>query len=173
MSKTLTSAMITSIFLAWTSSSLGVTISFEIDSPKECPKNLHLDVQPSRNHEGLISVSVRFTPTAPELYRDRVVAFGELTVKDGDKRIAISKLASTQKAGVFKFTFQLARNAFRDSELTLSSQLYEKDGIATVGGGEVYRLHLKEFQPEKPSNIEPSGVPLPRAPQAEPSEGER
>ena len=52
-----------------------------------------------------------------------------------------------KKAGVFQFTFQLARDAFRSSVLTLSSVLYEADGLAVVGGGEKCRLHLKGFQP--------------------------
>jgi hypothetical protein len=139
------------LFLAYTGSNLGVTDSFKIDSPKECPENLRVETQPSRDHEGLVLVSVLFTPTAPELYRDRVKAFGELVVKNEDKTIAVSNLASTQKAGVFRFTFQLARDAFHHSELTLSSQLYEKDGRATIGGGEVYRLNLKGFQPDEQS----------------------
>ena len=138
------------LFLASIGSSSGVILSFEINSPKECGENIRVETQPSRSDKGLISVSVTFTPTAPESYRGRVKAFGKLAVKNGDETIAVSNLESTQKAGVFKFTFQLARDAFRSSELTLSSVLYEEDGLATVGGGERILLHLKGFQPDGP-----------------------
>ncbi len=173
MRKTLLLSLIASIFLGYLSSSLGVTLSLEIGSPKECPENLRVETQTSHDHEGLISVSVSFRPTAPELYRNRVRALGELMVKSGDRIVVVSNLESTQKAGAFKFMFQLARDAFRDSEFTISSQLYEKDGTATVGGGEVYRLHLKGFQPGEQSHAEQSVAPLPRAPQTGYSEGER
>ena len=135
------------MFLASIGASSGVTLCFEVNTLKECGENIRVETQPSRSDKGLISVSVTFAPTAPEPYRGRVKALGKLVVKNGDETIAVSNLEWTQKAGVFKLTFQLARDAFRNSELTLSSVLYEEDGLATVGGGEEYRLHLKGFQP--------------------------
>jgi len=145
------------LLLASIGVSSGVTLSFEVNSPKECGENIRVETQRSRNDKGLVSVSVTFTPSAPESYRGRVKAFGKLEVKNGDETIAVSNLESTQKAGVFNFRFQLAREAFRGSELTVSSVLYEEDGLAIVGGGEEYRLHLKGFQPVGTPKGEPQG----------------
>jgi hypothetical protein len=130
---------------------------------KECGENIRVNTQPSRSDKGLISVSVTFTPIAWEPQVGRVKAFGELLVKNGDETIAVSGLESTQKAGVFTFTFRLARDAFRNSELTLSSILYEGDGLAIVEGREDYRVHLKGFhvgeQPKGGQAAAPNGGP--------------
>jgi hypothetical protein len=71
--------------------------------PWECGENIRVETQPSRSDKGLISVSVTFTPTAPEPSRGRVKAFGKFVVKNGDETIAVSNLESTQKAGVFRY----------------------------------------------------------------------
>ena len=102
---------------------------------------------PARQSNGLMTVSVTFTPAAPEPYRDRIKAFGQLTVKLAGKAIAVSPLESEQKAGTFTMTCRLAREAFADSELMLSTQLYEQDGLPTVGGGVVYKIKLKGLRP--------------------------
>lgn len=142
------------IGMASIGASSGVNLSFEVNTLKECGEHIRVETQPSRSDKGLISVSVTFAPTAPEPYRGRVKAFGKLVVKNGDEPIAVSNLESTHNAGVFTFGFQLAREAFRSSELILSSVLYEPDGLATVGGGERYRLHLKGFQPDEQTKAE-------------------
>ena len=159
MKPVLSIALIALMFLASIGAISGVTLSFEVNTLGECGENIRVETQPSRSDKGLISVSVTFAPTAPEPYRGRVKAFGKLVVKKGDETIAVSNLESTQKAGLFKFTFQLARDAFRNSELTLSSVLYEDNGLATVGGAEEYRLHLKGFQPSEQSKVEQAAPP--------------
>ncbi len=88
--------------LASIGASSGVTLSFDVKSPKECGENLRVETQPSRSDKGLISVSVTFTPTAPDPYRDRVKAFARLVVKHGDETIAVSNLESTREAGAFQ-----------------------------------------------------------------------
>jgi hypothetical protein len=135
------------ILLASINSVLGVTLSFDINSPEDCGQTVGVETRVSRSHKGLVAVSVTFTPTVPDSYQGRVKAFGELLLKSGEATLAVSKLESTQKNGVFTFTFELAPEAFRNSELTLTSQLYEKDGMATLGGGMICRLHLEGFQP--------------------------
>jgi hypothetical protein len=147
-------------FLASIGASSGVILSFEVNSPRDCGENLRVETQPSRSDKGLVSVSVTFTPNVPGSYSGRVKAFGKLVVKHKNETIAVSNLEATQKAGVFTFAFQLARDAFRDSELILSSVLYEENGLATVGGGEKCRLRLKEFQPGDPPQAEHAGGPV-------------
>ena len=146
-------------FLALTRSVLGVTLLLEIDSPAKCPENLRIETRLSRGNAGLVSVTVRCAPTAPESYRGRVKAFVELRVKSGDKTNAVANLESTQRRDVFEFSFRLGRDAFRDSELTITSVLYEKDGTATVGGGEVYRVRLNGFAAGEQPVAEPNAAP--------------
>ena len=147
------------VFLASMNPSLGDTMLFDIHSPKECGESVRVETKASRRGEGLVSVSLIFKPTVPDLYRDRVKAFGVFVVKSGEETIAVSQLESAGKEGVFTFTFELARDAFRNSELTLSSQLFGKDGKPTLGGGEVYRLHLRGFQPGAQTTAEPGAPP--------------
>lgn len=135
------------VFLASVSPGFGLTSLFDIQSPKECGESVRVETKVSSRHKELIFVSVAFKPSVPESYRDRVKAFGEFVVKSGEKTIAISRMESAGKEGVFSFTFELARDAFHNSEFTLTSQLIEKDGMPTIGGGEIYRLHLGGFRP--------------------------
>ena len=68
--------------------------------------------------------------------------------------MAESYLKSTKQAEVFTFTFHLVREAFHDSRLLLSTQLYEKNGDPTLGGGVVYQIDLRAFPPTDSSAIE-------------------
>ena len=65
----------------------------------------------------------------------------------GNDIVTAAPVAVSEKEGVFTYKFQLARGSFRNSECTLSTQYYEKDGMPTVGGGELFRIHLRKFVP--------------------------
>jgi hypothetical protein len=103
-----------------------------------------------------MDVTIQFTPEVSANYRERVKAFGQLNVKLGEKTIAIASLKAVQKSDAFVFSFQLAGDAFEASELTLSTQLYERDGHPTLGGGEVYQLRLKGFPPTDKAKAKPA-----------------
>ena len=133
--------------IACTNHALALIDFGEIHSPDQLPKGLLVKSVPNRETNGLITVAVTFAPDAPELYRDRVKVFGQLTVNLAGKLIAESQLKSAQTAGTFTMTFRLAREAFPESELRLSTQLYEKDGLPTVGGGVIYKINLQGFHP--------------------------
>jgi hypothetical protein len=147
-------------FLASVTDGRGVTLFSDVHSPKDCGESVHVETNPSRREKGLVSVLVTFRPTVPDQYRGRVKAFGEFVVMSGGRTIAVSRLESAGKDGVFTFAFELARDAFPHSEFTVSSQLFE-NGMAVLGGGEVYRLHLEGFQPGAgaQSTAEPGAPP--------------
>jgi hypothetical protein len=75
------------VFLVSVSPDVGAHMFAEIHSPKECGERVRVQTKPSSRHKELVSVSVTFKPTVPDLYRDRVKAFGELVVKSGEETL--------------------------------------------------------------------------------------
>ncbi len=128
----------------------------EINSPDQLPKGLRVESHPARDGEGLIDVTIRFVPEAPETYRGRVNAHGQLKVKLGKKTVTVASLKFVQDSEAFVFSFQLAREAFEKSELTLSTQLHEQDGHPTLGGGKFYHLRLNGFHPADKAKAPPA-----------------
>lgn len=148
MKKTLLALLCLSFSLA---STQALTIMTTLRSPEECPKHLQITAKPDKKDADFVNVSVRFKPREHEPYIGRVKAAFSLKLAHKGETLFSSGLR-TQKArdGFTTCHFRIRKSSLRESELTVSSSLFEKDGTPTVGGGVIYAIPLKGW-------IEPRG----------------
>ncbi len=124
------------------SSAHGLTIIQQIGSPGGCPVNLTIKSRMDSKNDDFIVISVRFKPHEPDPYKGRVKAFCWLKlIHDGDTLMR-SGLETRQDKGATACSFRIHKKALSESKLTVSSSLYERDGLQTVGGSVIYEVAL-------------------------------
>jgi hypothetical protein len=121
----------------------------DITSPKECGD--HLKVTAERSADKLIRYVVRINPetvtSAGQLYSGRVKSSAYLELASANENLASVAVEPQIAKRETEFRFRIAEHLAERSTLIISTNLYEKDGMPTLGGGVVYRIALKGFPP--------------------------
>ncbi len=130
----------------------GFTRILTLAFPGELPEGLRITVgDASPEDPDLLTVRSVFEPTAPPSYRGRIRASARLTVshpETGAILLGSPVAVNEREGGTVTATFRLARSAFEKTTLEWSTSLHEVDGLATVGGGVIYRIQLAGFRPD-------------------------
>lgn len=124
-------------------STQALTIITALRSPGECPKHLQITAEPGAKDAKFVTVSVRFKPDEPDPYKSRVKADCHLSLIHNGETLFRSGLKTDKKDGFTTCRFRLHKDSMRESVLTVSSSLFEKDGHPTIGGGVIYEIPLK------------------------------
>jgi hypothetical protein len=150
MAKYFISATLVSAWLCWAVGQAKAEIMIQdIKSPKDCAP--YLTVTSTRAKEGLTSFTVRIQPeeatNAGALYRGRVQTVVSLRVLSGNSTLAVVPVQQSPAGNTVEVQFDLANSLATASVLTIHASLYEKDGVSTLGGGRVFKIHLGGFLP--------------------------
>ena len=124
-----------------------LTVFSKISELQHCPDNLRIESEVSGDDQDLADVTIRFTPFEPDLYKGRVESRALLTISRSGETVFSGYLSANKKGDHVEFSFQLALDSFANAKLKVSSSLYEKDGMSTLGGGHIYEIKLAEFAP--------------------------
>jgi hypothetical protein len=121
-----------------------VVLMPKLTSPENCPKHLQVIAKPDKKDADFVTISVRFKPCEYEPYIAQVKATVWLELAHEGETLFRSGLSTKIAKDGFKTArFRIRKSALRESELTVSSHLFEKDGTPTVGGGVIYEIPLK------------------------------
>ncbi len=137
--------------------SFALTVFNTINTEGDCPPNLKLKIEPPRADREMALVTVVLTPNAPEGYRGRVDTTVRLRTTRDDAPQFAGKLATIRQGESVHCRFQIHPAALRQTKLTVSTSLREKDGHPTVGGGVIYEIDLRGFFPAPRGNNGHSG----------------
>ena len=133
----------------------GLTL-MKIDSPKQCPEGLNIK---SKATNGVIefdvSVDAEKVAHADELYKGRVKANAFLKIATPGQEIAFVHLHGGTEGKRTSYHFRISPSAVQSSELQLGVHLFEKDGMATVGGGVSMQIFLAGFDPGMSEQAKP------------------
>ena len=150
-----------------------VTLMPKLTSPESCPEHLQVTAKPDKTDADFVTVSVRFKPREYAPYIGRVKATIWLELNHEGETVLRSGLSTKiAKDGFTTAYFRIRKSALRESELTVSSHLFEKDGTPTIGGGVIYEIPLKGWitprdkaaKPEAAPGIEIELAPVPAIP---------
>lgn len=128
----------------------------KIDSPEQCPQGLSIK---SKTSNGMIEFNVEVDAEkiahADELYRGRVKANAFLKIATARQEIAWVNLHGAAEGKYTRYHFRISPSAAKSSELQLGVHLFEKDGMATVGGGVSMQVFLARFEPKMGEQTKP------------------
>src|SRR5688572_28135882 len=134
----------------------GLSMHMTIHSPKQCPQGLSIK---SKESDGMIAfdvdVDAEEIANAGELYKGRVRASAFLNIATSEQQIAFVPLHGAAAGKRTRYQFRISPSAAKTSELQLGVHLYEKDGMATVGGGVSMQIHLAGFELERDGKTQP------------------
>ena len=123
-----------------------LTVFHTLETPEACPDHLQIECRPNSRDQTLQTLHIRYDPHEPELYRDRQRVFAILEIRNAKNELQQRlSLEVNRKGSVHSARLSLAPKLFAQAKLTLSTQLYEKDGHPTVGGGIIYEIPLANF----------------------------
>jgi hypothetical protein len=121
----------------------------DIDSPKNCPEGLSITAQVK---DSMILFDLLVDPERigqpPGLYKGRVRSSLLLNIATGNQQVASVEVKATREATRDHYQFLIAPSAAKTSDLLLRTSLYEENGVATLGGGTMRRIHLAGFKPK-------------------------
>jgi hypothetical protein len=150
------SSIAAALVVAVCSPCFAVSILFpDVDSPKLCPEGLTItaQVQDSMIVFDLLVDSERLGQPG-ELYKGRVRSTLCLNCAIGEQQVASVYVKGTKEAANEHYQFRIASSAVKDSDLLLTTVLYETNGLATVGGGTTRRIRLAGFEPKREATKE-------------------
>ncbi|MFT4587188.1 MAG: hypothetical protein ACI9VS_002193 [Candidatus Binatia bacterium] len=171
MKKTLFSILVLAFVL--NSAQALVALMPKLTSPENCPKHLQVTAKPDKKDTDFVTISVRFKPREYEPYIGRVKATFWLNLSHKGETLFRSGLSTKiAKDGFTTARFRIRKSALRESELTVSSHLFERDGTPTIGGAVIYEIPLKGWitprdkaaKPEPAPGIEIELAPVPAIP---------
>lgn len=103
-----------------------------------------------RLENGLIEFVIRIDPDAVEkndLYKGRITASGYLELSSDGKEVASIQLHAEKEKNETVFRFAVAETLAKSSQVMITTQLHEKDGKSTLGGGHAFTISLQGFLP--------------------------
>ena len=128
----------------------------KIDSPKQCPEGLSIK---SKATNGMIEFDVDVNAEklahAGDLYKGRVKANAFLSVATPEEQVAWVSLHGAVEGPRTRYHFRISPSAAKSSELQIGVHLFEKDGMATIGGGVSMQIFLAGFAPTLAEKTEP------------------
>jgi len=154
-------------------STQALTSMTTLRSPEECPKHLQVTATPDKKDADFVNISVRFKPQEYKPYTGRIKATIWLELgHDGETLFRSGLSTRIAKDGYTTARFRIRKSALRESELTVSPHLFERDGTPTIGGGVIYEIPLKGWitprdnaaTPPASSGIEIELTPIPAIP---------
>ncbi len=123
-----------------------LTVFHTINRPEACPDHLDIRVKTHSREPNLQTLRLSYEPHEPELYQGRQRVFAVLEIRNAEKDLQQRlSLEVNRKGKVHSASLSIAPELFAHAKLTLSTQLYEKDGHPTVGGGIIYEIPLTHF----------------------------
>lgn len=102
-----------------------------------------------------VDVDAEKVAHADELYKGRVKANASLKIATAGQEIAWVNLHGAAEGKRTRYHFRISPSAAQSSELQLGVHLYEKDGMATVGGGVSMQIYLAGFEPKMEAKTKP------------------
>src|SRR5688500_12307150 len=128
----------------------------DIHSPKECPEGLIIK---STLSNGMIKfdveVDTEVITNAGELYQGRTGAHALLNIAASEQQVASVTLHGAVKGKRTSYQFRISPSAAKTSKLALGVNLYEKNGLVTIGGGVDLQIHLAGFEPKMKEKSKP------------------
>ena len=150
-----------------------VVLMPKLTSPENCPKHLQVIAKPDKKDADFVTILVRFKPREYKPYIGRVKTTFRLELAHEGETLFRSGLKTQKaKAGFTTTRFRIRKSSLRESELTVSSHLFERDGTPTVGGGVIYEISLKGWitpgakaqKPQPAPGIQIDLAPIPAIP---------
>jgi hypothetical protein len=121
-----------------------------IMSPKDCPDGLTIRTKANKGMIDIdVSVDAEKLANAGELYKGRVNARADLDIAtSGGQKVASVRLQGATKDKLTSYHFTIAPSVIKSSRLYLNTNLFEKDGTPTMGGGVTMDVQLEAFEPK-------------------------
>ena len=138
-----------------------LTVMQKVDSTRNCPESLHVQISALKGKPDLFIVELLFLPEPADTHSLRV--FNKLMVMKGDELIADVPLDVILDGQQFRSQFRIHRSALEQSKVTVSMYVVERagGGMPVLGGGQVYEISLKGFiEPPDGDDLLP-GVAVP------------
>ena len=84
----------------------------------------------------------------PDEYSERFSVLGELAIVSADSLVGSMLLHKGTTRGRSEFVCELSPELAKQSSMTIRVTLFERDGMATIGGGHVFNVALGGFLPK-------------------------
>ncbi|GAA5484659.1 hypothetical protein Hsar01_03905 [Haloferula sargassicola] len=121
----------------------GLSVLYRIRGPEDCGDCVGFQARVSARQADFLTITVSVRPRDRNLSRDGLKAAGEIRAGSGGKSLALSRMESVARDGVFTFTFEVARTALPLAMISVSCQ----GGRDPSEVGEEYLLQLGGFAP--------------------------
>jgi hypothetical protein len=127
-------------------------ILMKIDQPEHLPAGLTIESKPGDDGMTRFDVYVDAEAIANnELYKGRSRSHAVLKIATAREQIAsvvVQGSPERKSGGRTWYQFSVAPSAVENSELQVGVSLFEKDGMATLGGGKSMQIKLSGFEPK-------------------------